>query len=160
MHSTLSAAGDEAEIMYATGFDNPVGMYVKWLTPGEGREALNLLLSEILILEFDHLTTAIINGETYRVEPLRELAQRGGSWLNTRLEHDPERYDLIRDDEQVHHQGKRLDLLRSAELTLRVALKGFEGQEEPPSWVERSRSVYPLLLEALDGQDIFQPVGN
>ncbi len=146
--------------MYAAGVDNPVGMYLRWLTPGEGREALNVLLSEILILEFDHLTTAIINGETYRVEPLRELAQREGSWLNTRLEHDPERYDLMRDDAQVHHQGKRLDLLLSAELTLRVALKSFEGQQEPPSWVVRAQKVYPLLLEALEGQDIFQPVGN
>lgn len=154
----MSIAGDEVEIMYATRFDNPVGMYVRWLTPDEGREALNLLLSEILILEFDHLTTTILNGESYRIEPLRELSQREGSWLNTRLEHDPERYDLIRDDEQVHHQGKRLDLLLSAELTLRAALSSFEGQEEPPSWVLRSRNVYPLLLESLEGQDIFQPV--
>ncbi len=153
----LPSTGEKIEAYRPQGMGYPVDVRVKWLTPGDGREALNSLLSEIFILEFDHLATAIVNGEKYRIDPLRELGQREGGWLETRLESDPERYDLSRDHDRQHHQGKRLDLLLSAELTLRCALEGFEGREEPPSWVIRARKAYPKLLKALKGKELFQP---
>jgi hypothetical protein len=39
---------------------------------------------------------------------------------------------------------------------LRCALKPFEDQDEIPSWVTRSRKVYPLILKALKGQPLFE----
>jgi hypothetical protein len=141
----LPSTGEEVEVYRPEGMTYPVDARVKWLTPGEGREALNTLLSEMIILEFDHLARAVVDGSKYRIDPLQELGQREGGWLETRLETDPERYDLIRDNENLHHRGKRLDLLLAAELTLRCSLKGFEGQKTPPNWVVRARKVYADL---------------
>ncbi len=154
----LPSTGEEVEVYRPEGMTYPVDARVKWLTPGEGREALNALLAEMIILEFDHLARAVVDGEKYRIDPLQELGQREGGWLETCLATDPERYDLIRDNESQHHQGKRLDLLLSAELTLRCSLKGFEGQKSPPSWVGRARKVYPDLLQTLKGNELFQYV--
>lgn len=150
------STGEEVEVYRPEGMTYPVDARVKWLTPGKGREALNTLLSEMIILEFDHLARAVVDGAKYRVDPLQQLGQRVGGWLETRLATDPESYDLIRDNESQHHQGKRQDLVLATELTLRCSLKGFEGQKKPPSWVVRARKVYPDLLQILKGKELFQ----
>ncbi len=152
----LPSTGEEMEVYRPAGMTYPVDVRVKWLTPGEGREALNSLLSELIILEFDHLARAVVDGTKYRIDPLQELGQRQGGWLETRLETDQTRYDLIRDNENRHHQGQRRDLLLAAELTLRCSLQSFEGQKAPPSWVVRARKVYPDLLQTLHSIELFQ----
>ncbi len=152
----LPSTGEEVEVYRPEGMTYPVDARVKWLTPGEGREALNTLLSEMIILEFDHLARAVVDGTKYRIDPLQELGQRVGGWIETRLEDEPDRYNLIRDNESQPHLGQRLDLLLATELTLRCSLRGFEGQKEPPSWVLRARQVYPDLLQKLQGQELFQ----
>ncbi|MBN9387637.1 MAG: hypothetical protein J0I20_06250 [Chloroflexi bacterium] len=152
---TLSG-GDELEILRPTGVYYPIGVIGRWVTPGDGRTALNEMLSGILVLELDHLVKAAASGESYRVDPLKELGNREGWQLNTSLEEDPSKYSLVKDGTERAHQGPRLDLLLVLEVMMRCALKPFEGQKEPPSWVTRSRLVYPQLLKELKGQALFQ----
>jgi hypothetical protein len=148
--------GDELEVLRPAGMYYPIGVMVQWVTPGEGREALNEMLSGILVLELDHLAEAVATGETYRIDPLKELGDREGWQLNSSLKEDPQVYSLIKDGTAQEHQGARLDLLLALEVMLRCALKPFEDQAAIPSWVTRSRKVYPQVLKALDGQPLFQ----
>ena len=149
--------GEEIEVIRPQGMYYPVGVIVKWVTPGEGREALNEMLAGILVLELDHLAQAAAAGEPFRIDPLKELGDREGWNLDSRLKGNPQKYNLIKDGTKEKHQGPRLDLLLALELMLRCALKPFEDQPEPASWVIRSRKVYPQILKALEGQTLFEP---
>ena len=148
-------AGEEIEVTRPAGMYYPIGVTVRWVTPGEGREALNEMLAGILVLELDHLARAAAAGETFRIDPLKELGDREGWILNSRLKKDPPKYSLIKDDTGQEHQGPRLDLLLALEVMVRIAIKPFEDQTEIPSWVTRARKVYPQVLKALDGQPLF-----
>ncbi len=97
-----------------------------------------------------------MDGAKYRIDPLQEMGQRQGGWLETHLETDQTRYDLIRDNKNRHHQGQRRDLLLAVELTLRCSLQSFEGQKSPPTWVVRARKVHPDLLQTLHSTELFQ----
>ena len=144
------------EVLRPPGMYFPIGVVVRWVTPGEGREALNEMLNGILVLEMDHLAKAAASGESYRIDPLKELGNREGWQLVSSLENDPQKYSLVKDGTSQEHRGSRLDLLLALELMVRCALKPFEDQAEIPSWVRRSRQVYPQVLKSLDGAALFQ----
>jgi hypothetical protein len=135
----------------------PVDVRVQWATPGAGREALNQLLSGVLVLELDHLAAAVAAGETFRLAPLQNLGDREGWTLDSQLKEAPDRYQVQKDDDPAVHQGPRLDLLLALELALRTALLPFEDRDDPPTWVPRARAVHPRLVAALAGQDLFVP---
>ena len=148
--------GQQVEVVRPPGIYHPVGLAVRWLTPGPGREALNEVLGGLPVLELDHLARAAAAGEPFRIDPLRQLGDREGWRLNSRLASDPTLYSLEKDGTGREQRGPRLDLLLSLELTLRCALKPFEAAAEFPTWVARSRQVYPALLAALDGEPLFE----
>lgn len=149
--------GDELEIVRPSGAYYPVGVIGRWITPGEGRDALSEMLSGILVLELDHLAKAAAAGEEYRIDPLKELGNREGWQLNSSLKDNPQTYSLVKDGTTREQQGSRQDLLLTLELMLRCALKPFEKQKELPSWVVRARPAHLLLLKELKGQTLFQP---
>jgi hypothetical protein len=147
---------DELEVSRPPGMYYPIGVTIQWVTPGEGRAALNEMLAGILVLEQDHLARAVAAGETFRVDPLKELGDREGWVLESRLKTNPRSYSLKKDGSEKAHRGARLDLLLALEVMLRCALKPFEDQKEYPSWVTRSRQVYPLILKALGNAPLFE----
>lgn len=157
VHFALPRTQDEAE--FTT--ENPMApgnLGVRWVTPGPGREELNQMLAELLILEVDHLAVAAANGESYRVEPLRELAVRDGWSLHSKVGEEPALYQLQRDGESTVSAGPRTDLLLILELLLRMALQLYEGQPSAPTWVARARKAHPMLVAALQGHDLLQPL--
>ncbi|HEX5416981.1 MAG TPA: hypothetical protein VFZ25_15060, partial [Chloroflexota bacterium] len=123
---------------------------------GPGRDALNQLLGELFILEVDHLATAAAAGESYRVAPLTELAQRAGWTIESRVPGAPTTYRLSHDGEAIAAVGPRQELLLILELLLRCALRLFEGESDVPTWVERARLAHPKLVEALEGQEVLR----
>lgn len=153
---TRPVSGDEIEVIRPAGMYYPVGVIVRYVTPGEGRAALNEMLAGILVLELDHLAEAAAAGESYRVDPLKELGDREGWQLESSLTDDPSSYSLVKDETSEVHKGPRLDLLLALELMLRTALKPFERQAEIPSWVTRSRKVYPQVVKALKDEPLYE----
>jgi hypothetical protein len=153
---TRQPGGDVLEVSRPTGMYYPVGVIVQWITPGEGRAALNEVLGGILVLEMDHLARAAAAGEPFKVDPLQELGNREGWVLDSSLKTDSHLYSLKKDGSKKTHRGARLDLLLALEVMLRCALQPFEDQKEYPSWVTRSRQVYPLVLKSLGDAPLFE----
>lgn len=154
----LPGTTDEAEVTVGNGV-GPGAIAARWLSPGPGRDTLNRLLSELFILEVDHLATAVAAGQSYRVAPLSELAQRAGWTVESRVEGNPATYRLGYDGEAAAAVGPRQDLLLILELLLRCALRLFASQTEVPTWVERARLAHSKLLDALQGHTLFQQAG-
>jgi hypothetical protein len=157
-----STTGDEMEVVRPPGLTYPVGVQVRWLTPAPGRDALSELLSSMMVLEIDHFVEAVLEGGSYQIAPLQELAQREGWYYEPdELESDTDeasgKFRLTKLGETRVNLGNRLDLLLALELMLRCALEPFAGEMNVPTWVERSRQVYPQLQATLQGHDFFQP---
>lgn len=154
--------GAEIEVNRSSGMSYPIDLRVRWLAPnqGEGLTALNEAMSGIMVLEIDHLARAVARGEEFHIDALKTLALRDGWQLVSRLPTDPTRYSLVKDGESAVSLGARVDLLQTLELAVRCALEPFEGQGDIPSWVERSREVYPEIKNALKGMDRFEQVND
>jgi hypothetical protein len=145
--------GDRADVVRPDGSGFPIDVHVRWLTEGPGREALNDMLESVSVLELDHLAEAVAAGREFRLPPLQELAVRDG-WT---VEPAAGRWRLTRDGSSEADEVGGADVLLALELTLRVALEPFEGEDELPSWVVRSRKVYPRVVEALGEEGRFEP---
>lgn len=152
--------GAEIEVNRSAGVSYPVDLRVRWLSPGEGagRAALNEMMAGIMVLEIDHLARAVARGEEFHIDALQNLAVRDGWQLVSRLAADPSKFSLVKDGETAVSEGSRVDLVQTLELAVRCALEPFEDQSRVPSWVERSRKVYPELEKALEGQARFEEV--
>ncbi|UCC86431.1 MAG: hypothetical protein JSV81_16490 [Anaerolineales bacterium] len=152
----LPMTGEEMEVTRPEGWGYPLLVQVRWVTSNPGRDALTQMLADVLFLEWDRVTLAVAAGETYALAPLRELAQRPGWQIESRLPEAPDKCRLAREGEPPR-EGMRLDLLRALELTLRCSLKPFEHIASWPNWVEPTRQAYQQLLLALQGHALFQP---
>jgi hypothetical protein len=114
------------------------------------------MLADVLFLEWDRVALAVAAGETYTLAALRELAQRDGWLIESKLPEAPDRFRLTREGGGPC-EGMRLDLLRTLELTLRCSLKPFERIANWPNWVEPTWQAYEPLLLALQGHPLFEP---
>ena len=152
----LRGTGDEMEVIRPDGWGYPLLVHVRWVTSNPGRDAIAQMLADVLFLEWDKVTLPVAAGETYTLPPLRELAQRAGWLIESRLPGAPDKFRLTREGE-VSREGLRLDLLLALELTLRCSLKPFERIANWPNWVEPTRKAYQQLLLALRGHALFQP---
>ncbi len=152
----LPVAGDEMEVTRPEGWGYPLLVQVRWVTPNPGRDAIAQMLADVLFLEWDKVTLPVAAGETYTLPPLRELAQRPGWLIESRLPGAPDKCRLTREGE-APREGMRLDLLRALELTLRCSLKPFERIADWPNWVEPAWQAYQQLLLALQGNALFEP---
>ena len=148
---------DEADVTRPSGVSFPLDVRTRWLTPGKGRDALNEVLSEIQVLEIDHLAFAAAQGEPFHIGALRELGQRPAWDLVSRVPEAPENYRLAKECAEPQ-EGPRLDLLLALELAVRCALKPFETIADIPPWVQRSRQAHSQLLASLQGLPLFEPV--
>ncbi|MEI6045821.1 MAG: hypothetical protein WCS37_15850 [Chloroflexota bacterium] len=146
---------EEIEVSRPLGMYYPVGVSLKWLSPGAGREILNKVLSELVVLEVSHLVRAFLDGEIFYLDALEEMGNRPASTLETWLADQPDTYRLIHNGDELV-EGARLDLLLSFELLLRCALRPFKEIADPPNWVKRARKVYPELTSALTGEALFE----
>ena len=72
---------------------------------------MNELLGTLFVLELDQLALAAAAGKDYEVGPLRELAERPGWLLQSRLDGAPDRYRLTRADTGQTGEGNRQELL-------------------------------------------------
>jgi hypothetical protein len=152
-----SRPGDGAIFVGQPFFAASLGLHLRWAGDGADRALLNELLSQLLVLELDHLATAAAAGQAYTVAALHELTQRPGWLLKSRLPEAPERYRLTQTARRQAGEGPRLELLLSLELATRVALASVQQQPPLPSWVARSKQAHSLLLQALRDQALFQP---
>jgi hypothetical protein len=155
----LPVIGDEMEVSRPEGWGYPLLVQVRWVTSNPGRAALTQMLADVTFLEWDRVTLAVVAGEAYSLAPLRELAQRAGWLIESRLPAAPDVYRLTR-EEETPCEGPRLDLLRALELTLRCSLKPFERIAEWPNWVKPTWEAYGQLLSVLQGYDLFQPAAS
>lgn len=156
----LPGTDEEVEVSTADNMALTGMPGLHWRTPGAGRAALEEMLSELFILEVDHLASAAAQGRVYRVAPLQELAQREGWTLESRPVNSPTTYRLTRDSKDEPAVGPRQELLLTLELLLRAALLSRPSDEEEPSWVERARRAHEELLRALDGHAVFEPADD
>ena len=154
-HFRRPTSGEEADVIRPAGAYFPISAYVRWRTPGPGREALNALLQGVTLLELDHLADAVVDGEPYHLAPLQEFGERDGWTVTT----TGSTCLLQRDGEESPTEVGRGDVLLAVELVIRAALEPFDGEPEPPSWVRRSRDAHPRLVRSLDGVELFEPDG-
>jgi len=155
----LPVTGDEMEVTRPEGWGYPLLVQVRWVTSNPGRDAMTQMLADVLFLEWDRVTLAVAAGETYTLAPLRELAQRAGWLIESRLSGAPDKFRLTREGGEPR-EGLRLDLLLALELTLRCSLKPFERIANWPNWVEPTRQAYQQLLPALQGHALFLPAAT
>jgi hypothetical protein len=157
IHFRLASTDEEVEVSAADTMMSTGMLRLHWETAGDGRAALEKMLSELFILEVDRLASAAAQGRVYRVAPLQELSQRGGWTLETRPVDSPTTYRLARDGEDESVVGPRQELLLTVELLLRCALLSRPSEEEEPSWVDRARRAHGEVLHALNGHAVFEP---
>jgi hypothetical protein len=145
--------GDRADVIRPEGAGFPIDVHVRRRSDAPGHAALNDMLESVSVLELDHLAEAVAGGREFRLPPLEELAVRDG-WT---VQPVGERWRLERDGTGSAHDVSRTDILLVLELTIRVALEPFEGEDDLPSWVVRSREVYPRVVDALGEEARFEP---
>lgn len=143
---------DEVELVRPGGGPVPCVLPVRWLTPAPGRDVIGAVLASVLVLELDHVAAAVADGRAYHVDALHELATRDG-WSMTPVAGG---YELRRDGDDAGTVVRGTDLLLALELTVRVAIEAFEGDDDPPGWVVRSRAVHPTLVDALGDEVRFE----
>ncbi len=143
--------GELAEIFRPGADTFPIDTRVRWVTPGPGRQTLNDIMRTITVLELDGFARAIAASKDYRLEALRELATRD-AWDLTAT---PVGYDLAGSHGESD-SVPRLDVLLVTELVMRIAVEPFERVDDSPSWVGRTRAVYPKVAKALGGAELFE----
>jgi hypothetical protein len=153
-----SGSADEIEVTRPAGFSYPLDVKVEWLTPGQGRDALNRVLGGVLVLEVDHLAEAVAAGKPYTIGALQELGQRPATEVESQLPDHPDKYSLKTEGDDRTHTGPRQDLLLALELFLRTALRPFDKAATFPKWVGRSRKAHAELVKALGGQPVFEKI--
>jgi hypothetical protein len=131
-------------------------MRLRWVNDATRYELLNELLGCLFVLELDQPALAAASGGDCAVAPLRELAERPGWLLQSRLAGQTDRYRLTRTDSGQSEEGVRLELLLTLELATRLALQSIAGQK-PPAWALRTRKAHRALQEALQGQVLCRP---
>jgi hypothetical protein len=155
-HFRRSTTNDEAEIVRPPGETFPIAAYIRWRTPGPGRDVLNEFLEGVTLFELAELVRAVIDRELFELPALQELGERDRWSLSTvsdglRLERGA--------DDRVGVVD-RTEMLLALELLARVALEPFAAVEGAPAWAARARAVYPRLLSALGGTQRFEPADD
>jgi hypothetical protein len=107
------------------------------------------------LLELDHLASAVVDRQPYRLGPLREFGDREGWTVTTTAE----TCTLQQDEGGSAVDVAPADVLLALELLLRATLELWEDEPEPdcPAWVLRSREAHPRVVAALDGVERFEP---
>jgi hypothetical protein len=148
--------GGETLLVGQPFFDIGPGLRLHWSDAAPGHELLNELLGCLFVLELDQPALAAASGGDCAVAPLRELAERPGWLLRSRLAGDIDRYRLTRTDSGQSEEGDRFELLLTLELATRLALQSIAGQT-PPAWALRARQAHRALQQALQGHALFRP---
>ena len=153
VHVRRKTTNDEAEIVRPPGETFPIAAYVRWRTPGPGRDELNEFLEGVTLFELADLVAAAVDRTQFELPALQELGERDRWSLSTvsdglRLERGADDRVAVVD---------RTDMLLALELLVRTALEPFASVDETPEWAVRARADYPRLLSALGETERFEP---
>jgi hypothetical protein len=127
-----------------------------WVPDDAEHHPLNVALLHVSVLELDRLVRAAADGVVYMVEPLEDLLPRPGWEVATQGGDDPSRYTVRQLDEDFVHSGSRRKLLLLLELAARTSLAPFDEKDATLEWVQRLRLAHPRLLDALQGESLFE----
>ncbi len=148
--------GGETLLVGRPFFEVGLGLRLHWSDAAPGHALLNELLGCLFVLELDQPALAAASGGDCAIAPLRELAERPGWLLQSRLADRSDRYRLTRTDSGQTEEGDRLELLLTLELATRLALRSVAGQK-PPAWALRAQQAHRALQQALQDHALFRP---